>query len=306
MSNFPVFACLGCALFFKMPIEGFPKVLEGMLNSALQELTLSSFKVEGRGNQTVVVLRFASKITDHTPVTPVQNATYRRKCPAQMNRDRTRAEMYRANQRIKSCEEIQSPSGLFLPTPPSLFYDADNTKNNVAVDMSVCDTQFSPLSSSCQNNQGIDIVKYNGDRQTVTLSFNDIVSDHINSEDVNEMNECDFDDVSVVKRYACDGVNEMEDDDCNDVNEMKGKDCEIGDECEESGMTEAMCKDCIEQVTESSEHQETAITTRDVMDCIEKLAQKMDDCQSIMKDFNRCNSGKSGDVQGGNLHRDVS
>ena len=119
-----------------MPDSGLPMTLECMLNSALQEMTLSSFKVEGRGNQTVVVLRPSSKISDHTPIIPLQNATFRRKCPSQLNQDKRSAEAYRANRVEQASEPIPSPSGLFLPTPPSFPYAVDLT-NGDPMDRSV-------------------------------------------------------------------------------------------------------------------------------------------------------------------------
>ena len=55
-----------------MPVNGLPITLECLLNVAVTEMSLTSFKVEGRGKQTVIVIRFTED-NRHFPVKPVQD-----------------------------------------------------------------------------------------------------------------------------------------------------------------------------------------------------------------------------------------
>ncbi len=112
-----------------MPVDGLPRTLETILNTLLQDNTLSSFKIQGKGKQTCVVLRLSppahpkdaeqGQSSSHS-----DTAVYRRKCPSQVARDRRRAEQHRNSVKHNTTAPA-SPSGLFLPTPPSLYYAKD-------------------------------------------------------------------------------------------------------------------------------------------------------------------------------------
>ncbi|KAL8574091.1 hypothetical protein ACOMHN_065348 [Nucella lapillus] len=188
-----------------------------MLNSALQEMTLSSFKIDGRGNQTTVVLRLScKKTTVRSPVTPFQSASSKKKCQGQVDRDRRRAEAYRAK-RQEVNQQAPSPSGLFLPTPPSVLYAADYSDSN---DMFTFDSHCPPYTSNCQGEQRIDMTYDNADKQTVAVFCEETDIDQFGGEVVNGMNE-----------YDCEGITEMKynvsDDKC-DVKEYGGG---VADEC---------------------------------------------------------------------------
>lgn len=159
-----------------MPVEGLPVTLESMLNAAMQEMALSSFKVEGRGKQTVVVIRFTQD-NRHCHVAPVQDretAAYRRKSPSTQVRDKNRAEAYRLIQKEKKDrpkEDVSSPSDLFLPTPPTLLCSENQTEDHVfASDIFSFDNAALPSSSDNKQEaeQQIDLPHDDTDRQTVT------------------------------------------------------------------------------------------------------------------------------------------
>ena len=154
-----------------MPVDGLPSTLEGMLNTVLKERSVSSFRIGGRGDQTVVTLRLTPMNSTRPPMT--QNTTaYRRKCASQLKRDRTRAEIHRANREKQTNEP--SPSCLFLPTPPSLFYNTDHENERMASDMSACDPCSSsvPVSPSTQlEEKGIDLPQCDAGAQTVNVCF---------------------------------------------------------------------------------------------------------------------------------------
>ena len=111
-------------------------MLEYALNSALHEMALSSIKIAGKGNQTVFILRLSTTNLPHhvSQNFSDQSAVYRRKNPSQINRDRRRAEIHRqrnTEHKNKASQTSEpSPSGLFLPTPPSLFY-SDKHENDI-------------------------------------------------------------------------------------------------------------------------------------------------------------------------------
>eukprot|EP00745_Piridium_sociabile_P022575 TRINITY_DN3523_c0_g1_i1.p1 TRINITY_DN3523_c0_g1~~TRINITY_DN3523_c0_g1_i1.p1 ORF type:complete len:156 (+),score=15.13 TRINITY_DN3523_c0_g1_i1:28-495(+) len=103
-----------------------PWHLEGIINTLLEEMCLSSFKIEGKGSLTMVVLRLSPTGPSYLPQA-THNSVYHRKYPSQVARDRRRAEVHkhRATQEY-TASPSSSPSALFLPTPPSLFYSEDN------------------------------------------------------------------------------------------------------------------------------------------------------------------------------------
>ena len=161
-----------------MPVEGLPFTLECMLNAALRDNKLSSFKIDGRGNQTVVVLRLTGNISTQPPVTEDSSVAYRRKCPSQVNRDRRRAEVHRTERNRASNEKkasTSSPSGLFLPTPPSLCYVTDSQEKELVADTfsltpfvsSATPSEYDPVF----NEVDINMSASNADTQTVTVDL---------------------------------------------------------------------------------------------------------------------------------------
>lgn len=128
-----------------MPVTGLPTTLECMLNTALTEMKLSSFKVESRGNNTVVVLRLTTDTTatstsaaaaaattnfDSQRDTQMRNqsSVFRRKCPSQIDRDRRRAGTHRHEQERKARKSASSTSGFLsedISAADALGCDAD-------------------------------------------------------------------------------------------------------------------------------------------------------------------------------------
>ena len=95
----------------------------------LEEMSVSSFKIDDSGNKAVVVLRLTSAASVACQPSTVQKdpVVYRRKSQSQIDRDRRRAEQNISDTvRKTKASPPSSPSGLFLPTPPSLFYGAEN------------------------------------------------------------------------------------------------------------------------------------------------------------------------------------
>ena len=112
-----------------MPVNGLPSRLEQALNVFLAEMKLSSFKIDDSGNKAVIVLRLTSAASAACQPSTVlkDSVAYRRKSQSQIDRDRRRAEQHKSasDQKTKASPPA-SPSGLFLPTPPSLFFHAEN------------------------------------------------------------------------------------------------------------------------------------------------------------------------------------
>ena len=164
-----------------MPVDGLPITLECLLNAAVTEMSLTSFKVEGRGKQTVVILRFTEdNVNRHFQAKPVQeySTAYRRKSPSTRLRDQNRAEAYRNNQKekkeVKEKGDSLSPSGLFLPTPPTLVSSQsplDKDRPMYATDILSCGNQSSarPMVKQQEEEQQIDLTFSDTDTQTVTL-----------------------------------------------------------------------------------------------------------------------------------------
>jgi len=123
--------CISTRKASSMPVTGLPPSLETVLNTFLQEMSLTSFKIDGRENQTVIVLRLSP--AHQLPATHSQcdSVVYGRKGAAQIARDKRRVETHKVSLMKKHRMNPVSPSELFLPTPPSLFY---NTENETAMD----------------------------------------------------------------------------------------------------------------------------------------------------------------------------
>lgn len=262
-----------------MPVEGLPSTLEGMLNVVLQDNTVSSFKVDCRGDQTVVVVRLTANTSIHPPVTENGSVAYRRKCPSQVNRDRRRAEAHRTGREKKA--SVTSPSGLFMPTPPSLCYAPDHReKEPVSADVfsyTPC-TSSAPLSSSDPPQHGqIDMSESDIDEQTVTVGLSC-------DENSNEAVLCE-----------CDGEREEE----KSVNDSA--ECVASAEC--AGGLKYMGS-IFE--TEKTVDEKPEITYHDLMQCLKEFEKnccdKMDDLRHVLKET----SLTTKTVKDGNLDRDVS
>ena len=91
-----------------MPVEGLPSNLEGAMSALIKGNPLTSFKVDGRGDNIVVVLRFSTGQPNDTAT-----RRYRLKPPSQQARDERRADIRQGQVRNDS-----SPTPLFMPTPP--------------------------------------------------------------------------------------------------------------------------------------------------------------------------------------------
>ena len=210
-----------------MPVHGLPSTLERMLNAALSEMTLSSFKIDGRGENTVVVLRLTATSTTgvHSMAQGDQCAVYRKKGPAQVNRDKRRAEAHR---QIKTADEREmSPSGLFLPTPPSLVDHKDETH---LVDTCVYNPPPSasvPEKDTRQSSVHIDMVMPS-DTQTLAMpEFHDFHDEAVQAEVCEELGDAGGDgDSDVVMDMNGEDAKQMEraDSPCNKDDNSGGDD----------------------------------------------------------------------------------
>ena len=112
-----------------MPVDGLPPALECVLTTLITNSPLTSFKIDGRGDNTVVVLRFSSEHQNNNMATQ----RYRIKPPSQIARDRRRAQQRTAEQ-VGAVST--SPTPLFLPTPPTKMTENNscgiNEPNNIA------------------------------------------------------------------------------------------------------------------------------------------------------------------------------
>jgi hypothetical protein len=132
-----------------MPVEGLPSALEGALTSLLQENPLSSFKIDGRPDSTVVIIRFTRGQENNMATSrPTLQRSYRTKPPSQLHRDRKRAEQYMK----EKVGDSRSTMPLFQPTPPSTQFAtptafSDSVVSNVGLLASDTIT-MSPLAAS--------------------------------------------------------------------------------------------------------------------------------------------------------------
>ena len=250
-----------------MPLVGLPSTLECMLNALLCDNTLSSFKIDGRGEQTVVVLRLhslATKTSTHSPVAEDSSVVYRRKCPSQVSRDKMRAEAYRSGHEKKA--SVSSPSDLFLPTPPSLCYDANqHERKSVIADVFSCTpcTSTTPQFSDDMQpeRKQIDMSVNDTDVQAVTidLAYND------------EIDETTL--------YKYDGSS----------NEAECTVSESDEECVQD------CQQIDDFDAEEKDEAQSEITLADIAKCIQEFRQSLKEVQVSERT-----------VQEQNLTRDVS
>jgi len=114
-----------------MPVVGLPTTVELALESLLAEKSLSSWKITGQGDTTVVVLRLRSEGNfqhgDHDAAK--HNQYYRRKNPSQLRRDQQRAQqriMKKSSQLQAS--ELNATASPFIPTidKEHLLVDIEN------------------------------------------------------------------------------------------------------------------------------------------------------------------------------------
>ena len=112
-----------------MPVVGLPTALEVSLDALLQQHHLTSWKITGDDDSTVVVIRLKAD-TAHSNMAsqqqPVCRQHYRKKAPSQLNRDKRRAE----DRRTKTTQNMQDVAqasdshnndlpSLFMFTPPT-------------------------------------------------------------------------------------------------------------------------------------------------------------------------------------------
>ena len=102
-----------------MPVEGLPITLEGALSTLIKGNPLTSFKIDGRGDNIVVVLRFSTGQPNDTAA-----RRYRLKPPSQQARDKRRAGI-----RKGQVSGDRSPMPLFMPTPPSQLAEKSHEIN---------------------------------------------------------------------------------------------------------------------------------------------------------------------------------
>ena len=107
-----------------MPVTGLPAMLESILNNILKESQLSSFKLCGdqRGSKTVLVIRFEAMadMSMSTQLCSTSPATFRKKSPSQIRRDRIRQLQYKNKKTVT--EEASA-------TTRSTTTTAESTKN---------------------------------------------------------------------------------------------------------------------------------------------------------------------------------
>eukprot|EP00745_Piridium_sociabile_P018975 TRINITY_DN28731_c0_g1_i4.p1 TRINITY_DN28731_c0_g1~~TRINITY_DN28731_c0_g1_i4.p1 ORF type:complete len:188 (-),score=34.36 TRINITY_DN28731_c0_g1_i4:214-777(-) len=112
-----------------MPVAGLPTALEVSLDALLHQHHLTSWKITGEGESTVVVIRLRNgQAVDNMACQQQQRVTpqyFRKKAPCQVNRDRRRAEERRSataakQEDVKASDDFDSENlqPLFMPTPP--------------------------------------------------------------------------------------------------------------------------------------------------------------------------------------------
>ena len=104
-----------------MPVQGLPSTLEGVLNDLIKENPLTSFKIDGRGDNIEVVLRFSTGQPNDTAT-----RQHRLKPPSQLARDKRRADI-----RKRQVSSDSFPTPLFMPTPPSQLTEKSHEINSM-------------------------------------------------------------------------------------------------------------------------------------------------------------------------------
>ena len=90
-----------------MPAEGLPSTLKGALSALIKEKSLTSFKIDGRGDSSVVLPRSSTGQPNDTVT-----RRYRLKPPSQLARDKRRADV-----RKRQVSGDSFPTRSFMPTP---------------------------------------------------------------------------------------------------------------------------------------------------------------------------------------------
>ena len=101
-----------------MSSTGLPLRLETFLADLVDEIGLSSWKIQGNSNSTTVVLRFAGQPPSADPEHTDSELKFRRKPPSQIKRDKKRAEEYaRKRQHQSKASKASTVPFLFEPIP---------------------------------------------------------------------------------------------------------------------------------------------------------------------------------------------
>jgi hypothetical protein len=122
-----------------MPLNGLPSTLEKLLQPLFEENSLSSFKIECHEKKTVVVLRLTS-LSESKHGASCEKTTFHRKRPAQVARDKKRAEMYRTVANSKTMNGDSSVSGVpvsrqtFSTSSPMPNFINLNSRNSLESD----------------------------------------------------------------------------------------------------------------------------------------------------------------------------
>jgi len=120
-----------------MPVTGLPIAVETSLNALLSGHAVSSWKIVGEGDSTVVVFRL-KPIPDSTTTTnmasamPSAHSYYRRKPPSQLKRDHDRAVLRQqqhpaTDNQASDTQNCVGDTPLFLPSPD--FVDISTCEN---------------------------------------------------------------------------------------------------------------------------------------------------------------------------------
>ncbi|KAL8566911.1 hypothetical protein ACOMHN_008768 [Nucella lapillus] len=107
----------------KMPVTGLPATLERTLTALLTDNAVSSWKIAGERDNTVVVLRLKAENPVSTPsmADPILNQQtqiqYRKQSPGQLRRDRERAtkQQQQRQQRRREQTDSISHNELYVP-----------------------------------------------------------------------------------------------------------------------------------------------------------------------------------------------
>ncbi|KAK7461596.1 hypothetical protein BaRGS_00038640 [Batillaria attramentaria] len=172
-----------------MPVEDLPPTVEAMLNALLTENSLSPYKIEGRGDSAVVILR----LTGGQP--PNMARTYRKKPPSQVRRDKKRAEEKRAADTNQAGVSPSSPSPLLMSAPPTASLEQctsssvhqlhenntpcvlDSARENCQTDQQTTQSDMSPARQVVTDQHAEDHFSFSTPTQDDTVTANDSFSD---------------------------------------------------------------------------------------------------------------------------------
>ena len=181
-----------------MPVAGLPAAVEKTLTALLCDNAVSSWKIAGEGDNTVVVLRLKPVDTADTVMAdPALNRSsqvqyYRRKPPGQVRRDQERA---RQQMRKHQAEQQQNSECHVLPplfdTQIDQQHDTENDEhntstqeNNTPADVLECQDTVDMLSSANDNVTVLQACDVNSDQEidTCVAGFNTgVVKDYVST-----------------------------------------------------------------------------------------------------------------------------